>query len=216
MAKHVDPYLVNRKREHLDNLSKIDKGEFNSCKMYNDPRSHRESILMEIIPLGDTIIRPNLRITQDVSHENSGWDDQYLGGIVDEKFKSEAISHRIENATKDFPLGSLAEDSASIKKRIFRHLSDDCASKLSKAEKEIGMTNKITDALIRIIEIAAVSWLSANLNTCHRAQDASRSQAGNVAYSTTIEMAVTSKRGRYKKTKCKVRTHLAIRHPSNF
>ena len=95
--------LVRRKKEHVESLSKLDKGKYNSCKMYNDPRAYHKYIFIEVISLGDTIIRHELSNVEGINNANFGWGDNYVSNLVEEKFKSEAATHRIENATNERP-----------------------------------------------------------------------------------------------------------------
>ena len=41
--------IANRSRGHLESLSKIQDGRFNSCKMYNNPRVSHKYIFTEIV-----------------------------------------------------------------------------------------------------------------------------------------------------------------------
>ena len=170
--------------------------------MYNGPRAYHKYIFIEIISLGDGTIRPELRETEGINKTNFGWGDFYVSNLVEEKFKSEAISHRIENATVERPLGVLPEKSREIKERILRHINKDIEEKLREVRKD-AMKNKksrVADAIIRNVEIAAINWFNTNLNTCHRTRETDKTQPGNVAMTTYIDTGkVTSKNKTFKR-----------------
>ena len=65
--------LINRKREHLESLAKLDRGKFNSCKMYNGPRSFRKFIFIEVISFGNDDLRSAIRGVEKATLENFGW-----------------------------------------------------------------------------------------------------------------------------------------------
>ena len=46
--------IVNRSREHLESINKIQDGRLNLCQMRNNTRAFYKYILTEIIILGDT------------------------------------------------------------------------------------------------------------------------------------------------------------------
>ena len=84
------------------------------------------------------MIRHELRKTEGINNANFGWGDNYVSNLVEEKFKSEAITHRIENATKERPLGKLPEISRDIKAKILRNINKDIGEKNKRSEKKRG------------------------------------------------------------------------------
>ena len=149
-----------------------------------------------MISLGDTIIRHELCNAEGINNANFGWGDNCVSNLVEEKFKSEAVTHRIENATIERPLGLLPEKSRDIKAKILRNINKDIGEKIKEVRKDVVSNKKrrVTDAIIRNVEIAAIGWFNCNLNTCHRTREAEGTQPGNVATTAYIDTSRAPKK----------------------
>ena len=181
--------------------------------MYNDPRAFHKYIFIEVVSLGDANIRTELHNIEGINNANFGWDDVYVSNLVEEKFKSEAITHRIENASADRPYGRLPEESKDIKSRILRHINKDISGKIKEVREEIKTKKRrrVTDAIIRNIEIAMIAWMNCNLNTCHRNKDSEKTQPGNIATTLYIDTNVNRKRKVFKRQNNKTKDQRVIK-----
>ena len=174
--------------------------------MYNDPRAFHKYIFIEVISLGDRDIRPEFIDIEGINNVNFGWGDRYVINLVEEKFKSEAITHRIENATADRPLGKLPEESREIKSRILRHINKDISEKIKEVRRNMKDDKKkkrVTDAIIRNVEIAMIGWMNCNMNTCHRNRETDGAQPGDVATTVYLDTSKTKKRKVFKRQNIK-------------